>query len=123
MPTGPLEAQGRLCTKSAAAKIKRYCKRREGKHYSLQVLAELAGSSHYYYCCASLQKPIYEALPSLSQLYLRVRANQVIFIRQGKSSGIHILHTGLESSFTQHFNDIVVELLVHEVHSGVKDTV
>lgn len=89
MPTAfPLEAQTRVCTKSATAKIKKkptktpekktqekkrknYCKMREGKHYSLQVLAELACSSHYRHCCASLQKPIYEALPSLSQLYLR----------------------------------------------------
>lgn len=75
MPTAfCLEAQARVCTKSATAKKKKrknYCKMREGKHYSLQVLAEVARSSHYHHCCARLQKPIYEALPSLSQLYLR----------------------------------------------------
>ena len=50
---------------------------RAGKHYSLQVLAELARSSRYHHCCATLQKPIYEALPSLPQLHLR-RVEKVI---------------------------------------------
>lgn len=122
VPTGPLEAQGRLCTKSVAAKVKNSVKGERVsttpyRYWQSWQTAHTTITAMLVY--KSLSMKLCHAFTAVSQ---KLRANQVIFIHQGESSGIHI-HTGLECSLTQHFDNVVVELLVHVVHSDVKGTV
>lgn len=98
-PPEPPETQGRLCTKIAAAKIKntvkgaeastspyRYWQSWQGAQATIAALLvykSLSISCHHFHSWTSEVK------------------SEIKFIHYGKSSRIHMLHTGLESSFTQ----------------------
>lgn len=119
VPTGPVEAQGSLCTKVSVAKIKN--KRREASTTPYRYWQSWQ-AAHATITAVLVYKSLSMKLHHRFHSCISKVKSSWIFIHQGKPSGIHMLQTGLESSLTQHSSNVLVELLVHVVHSGITDT-